>query len=343
MRVSLRAALLLLTLLTLLGAVTLWPRHGASSPEAGGSTLSTTLGCDRLYDGAGRALPSTCVRCAAPWLSALDGVLGRVCRCMVGPCEAASGEAEWSEEHDAEARAGRGVQLVLGLGTGRCGTVALSRLLRAQPGCAETVTHETHPVIPWTPASDSQAAQLVRARVRALLSRRATFSVEPGAPPAVPLVADVASYYLPHVRAVLALEPGAVFLVLRRPRAEVVASFLAKEKGADLWSDCANASGWSSDQRYWATAHPKLPCGAAGPDAARSLGLYWDLYAQQVELLQAAFPDRVRTFPSPRVLRDTRLQKHMLRWLGVSNPRTGKQRKANCVASCTSSDAAVRR
>ena len=38
-------------------------------------------------------------------------------------------------------------RLVIGLGTGRCGTVSLSRLLNAQPDAQ--VRHELRPYLPW--------------------------------------------------------------------------------------------------------------------------------------------------------------------------------------------------
>ncbi len=358
MRRALHAVLLLTLVLSLLCLSSLWQppqqrgtqaSRAAPPPVAAKSVSLSAASCAAVFDGAGRALPlSACARCTAPWLTATDAALGRLCRCM-GACSAEPGAdtdssapapaASWTEAHDAEARAARGVQLVIGLGTGRCGTVTLSQVLRSQQGCARTFTHEQHPVLPWSPASDAEAARLATARVRALLQRRLQFAAPGAAPesqPAVPLVGDVASFYLPYVRLFLALEPGAKFVVLQRPREEVVSSFLTKDRGIDLWSACADRSTWSRDQAYWATAHPKLPCAEGqAPDAERSLRAYWEVYNATVAALSAAFPDRVRTWPVPRVFRDAQMQTEMLRWAGVGAPRVVAPRKHNCIANCT--------
>jgi hypothetical protein len=152
----------------------------------------------------------------------------------------------------------------------------------------------------------------------------------------VPLVGDVCSCYLPHVEAILRLEPGARFVVLQRLRAEVVASFLAKDKNIDLWSACAERGHWGQNTHYWAAAHPKIPCPPGeGPNQERSLGAYWDLYASTVARLQAAYPDRVRVWPSPALFHDPDLMADMLAWVGVQAPRVQKlTHRYNCIANC---------
>ncbi|MBW3600963.1 MAG: hypothetical protein KY475_27320, partial [Planctomycetes bacterium] len=112
-------------------------------------------------------------------------------------------------QHDpADERRG-GQRLVLGLGTGRCGTHALAQLLDRQ-GDAR-VTHEEPPLLPWR-RREGQAAITARlARWRRERRER--------------LIGDVASFYLPYVEEALEAEPELRVVCLRRPREEVVASF----------------------------------------------------------------------------------------------------------------------
>jgi hypothetical protein len=237
---------------------------------------------------------------------------------------AQSGPLSWTAAHDAEALSVRGVQLVIGLGTGRCGTTTFSHILRSQRGTKALFSHELHPVLPWAAGENASAASaLAAARVEELLARAAGRVGGPGAPP-VP-VGDVASFYLPFVRAMLVAEPGAKFVVLQRPRRAVVASFLAKDPGGDLWSSCADTERWSDNHAYWATAHPKFECardanGAPVADARASLGAYWDAYAAQAAALAAAFPDRVRIVDSPRIFHRKAALTELLRWLGFAQP-----------------------
>jgi len=285
-------------------------------------------GCSAFFNSSGVRV-AACAACPAPWLRAWEG--GQVlCRCMA-PCSderpypaEAPGPRAWTAAHDAEAVSARGVQLVIGLGTGRCGTTTFSHLLRSQRGTRALFSHELHPVLPWAAGGNaSRAAELASERVSTLLRRVEGRAAAPGAPPL--LVGDVASFYLPFVRALLAAEPGARFVVLQRPRRAVVASFLAKDPGVDLWSACAPRDGWSDNHAYWATAHPKLACGV-GPggepraDARAALGAYWDLYAAEAGALAAAFPDRVRVVDSPRIFRQKAALTELLTWLGFEQP-----------------------
>jgi hypothetical protein len=332
---------------------------------SGGSVMFSSDTCAARYDASGVALPPStpCDRCSAPWLEAVDAnTSAKVCRCMASCKPALAGAAAaasaataraavlphpslpWDAAWDVQARRGRGVQLVIGLGTGRCGTVTLAQLLKAQPGCAGTFSHEQHPLLAWTQPSERAMLRAADGRVRQLLQRRlrshaaaSRDGADNDAAP-TPLVGDVASFYLPYVETILSIEPGAKFVVLRRARAEVVASFLRKDPGVDLWRECADRSGWSSNSVYWAAAHPKFPCSGAGGarSAAEALGLYWDAYEERVARLTARFPDRVRVFASPAVFRNATAQADMLVWAGVPAPAVNEgMPKHNCGTDCT--------
>jgi hypothetical protein len=339
---------------------------------SGGSTTFTSEGCAARFGASGAPLPAACARCTAPWLEATDDASGaRVCRCMADCLPSAvrvhaattppvlPPPGDWTAAWDAEARAARGVQLVFGMGTGRCGTVTLAQLLRAQPGCGATFSHEQHPLLPWTQPSSRALLRAADARVRHLLQRRLRWDArgadagkQPGAAHATPLVGDVASFYLPYTEAILAIEPAARFIILQRSRAAVAASFARKDPGVDLWRACANRTLWSPNHIYWAAAHPKYPCSASGEAGSgagsgagsmeEALGMYWDEYSSRSAALAAAYPDRVRVFASPEVFEDAALQRELLAWAGVQAPRVQTQLpRHNCKANCGAGDAGV--
>ena len=81
-------------------------------------------------------------------------------------------------------------KLILGMGTGRCGTRSLAELLNQQP---ETeVTHEQPPLFPWIPRSD----QSIVARLERFERRNSGG-----------FTGDVASFYLPYVDQIVSARP----------------------------------------------------------------------------------------------------------------------------------------
>ncbi len=97
-------------------------------------------------------------------------------------------------------------RIVLGMGSGRCGTLSLARLLSRQPGVM--FSHEDPPLLPWQREPGDRVIRERFARWRR--SRQAA------------IVGDVASFYLPYVEEAIAVEPAIRIICLRRPREEVV-------------------------------------------------------------------------------------------------------------------------
>jgi hypothetical protein len=316
--------------------------------------------CSVLFDAAGTRLPpsSPCARCEAPWLQAVaQGAL--LCRCM-GDCVPAPSRSaavvasaaraaaaalappgNWTDAWDDAAAAARGVRLVVGMGTGRCGTVTLARLLRSQAGSSGTFSHEQHPLLPWSPLNVDAALRSADARVRLLLTRRLRWRGDGGGADETPLVGDVASFYLPYAELLLRIEPTARFLVLQRERDAVVRSFMSKDPGVDLWRSCADRGSWQPNSVYWAAAHPKYACSGAGgaTSTAEALGMYWDEYAERVEALRQRFPDRVRVEASPALFEDEEAQRKALHWAGFQQPKLQPSMpRHNCIANCGDGD-----
>ncbi len=166
----------------------------------------------------------------------------------------------------------RGPRLLVGLGTGRCGTLSLARLLDAQPECC--AHHEYFEYNLGVEPSPEHVAELARL-ARATAPR---------------VFADVHLVYLWHVPALLALDLDVRFLCLRREREATVQSFLRKVGPRHHW--------YAHDGRRfladaWDRCFPKY----GEPDRAAALGRYWDDYYQRAEAFARDRPERFAIFP----------------------------------------------
>ncbi len=195
-------------------------------------------------------------------------------------------------------RSGR--RVILGMGTGRCGSHTLAELLSRQPDTQ--VTHEQPPLLAWKPdpGRDVMAARLER-----------LFRTRPQA-----RVGDVASFYLPYVEAAIAREPQLRVICLERPREEVVASFcawidVAHPLPTDHWS-VEPARGWYHEP-VWTRIFPQYPT------KSREEGLrrYWDEYHTRATGLMRRFPNHVRLFPMAATFNTEGGMREMLTFAGI--------------------------
>lgn len=187
-----------------------------------------------------------------------------------------------------------GKRIVLGLGSGRCGTLTLARLLDAQPGFS--VTHECIPA-PW---EFSEASY--RKLCEELASRPA------------PVVGDVASYHLPYVPRFFADFDDVRCVCLRRERAEVVDSFLRITPDRNHWTDPASAF-WSDRWRpdpAWDPCFPKYPL-----DKAEAIAAYWEEYYAAAADLARRFPGRFLVADMRDALNNRETQMRILDFVGA--------------------------
>lgn len=160
-------------------------------------------------------------------------------------------------------------QLIIGLGTGRCGTKSLAEFLSKQ---ADThVTHEfgDRPVLPWKKDEGSFKSVLMELR-----SRRAR------------VAGDVGFYHLPYVEDWMRAFPRVRFVVLQRARSEVVRSFSSWSRGRNHWMN-HNESRWR--WCVWDRCFPKFDQAAT---RLKAIAEYWDYYYKEVSRLGTQHPDR---------------------------------------------------
>lgn len=194
-------------------------------------------------------------------------------------------------------------KLIIGLGTGRCGTLSLAHLLCDQPGI--TMLHEggiddtTKRPLKWTGDHDNLLAWIGELRSRYGSGE---------------YFGDIGMYYLPYVEFLLGEVPGCRFICLERPREHMVASYLKKTENFNHWYE-HDGGVWQKNP-FWDASFPKFP----EPDKARALGLYWDAYHAEIERLVAQYPRHVACFQT-EVLNSSVGMNAILDFMGYSGPR----------------------
>lgn len=146
-------------------------------------------------------------------------------------------------------------KIVLGIGTGRCGTVSLALLLDGQPN--SRVTHESRPLLRWY-RRQMNSYNVHRDR---FISRSQKCD----------LVGDIAFFWLPCLPSAIRDFPDLKIIVLQRDRAATIKSFMEKTVGVNHWM---NHDGTQWKKTVWDGAFPKYEA----RDKAEAIGKYWDDY-----------------------------------------------------------------
>ncbi len=168
-------------------------------------------------------------------------------------------------------------RMIIGLGTGRCGTVSLKALLALQQD-----THATHETMLLPHKFDERK---FAAYMKRLSNRQAE------------IVVDVALWNLSYVTAILAEYHNTKFICLKRDKEAVVKSYMAKtpkrnhwtKRDSEYWSD----EKWPRERRCsYGPCYPKFDA-----DKEQAIEFYWDHYEVVSEIYEESLPDNFRIFP----------------------------------------------
>jgi len=181
-------------------------------------------------------------------------------------------------------------QLIIGLGTGRCGTVSLSELLNAQKH--SQISHECRPLLSWWGGVCGYKGHLnvLENRLVRILSRDAQF------------VGDVAFFYLPYLRHIQKLVPTAKFVEIYRPMREVVKSYMEWTKGRNHWMN-HDGTIWRHDPE-WDVCYPKYAC----DDKEAAVRAYYDEYNRESSLWGTQNPESSFSLPMVHLNEPYRLE-----------------------------------
>jgi hypothetical protein len=191
--------------------------------------------------------------------------------------------------------------IILVVGTGRCGLASVTNVLGRQPRTRATL--EEPPVLPWKCAPNEGLMRHRFARFRN--SRDAEF------------IADTAAFYLPYLEGAIAAEPGLRVLGLKRPREEVVASFnrFLDEHNALPTNHWANepAVGTYHDP-IWTRTFPHYDTA----DRSEGIRRYWRDYNARLGELAERYPNNVRVFDMHKVLNTEAGMRELLGFAGYA-------------------------
>ncbi|WP_020473443.1 glycosyltransferase family 2 protein [Zavarzinella formosa] len=191
-------------------------------------------------------------------------------------------------------------QIVLVVGTGRCGMVSLLELLGRQAGVKATLDEQ--PLLPWQPVKERN---VIAARLERMRRQRG-----PG------LLVDAGSFYLPYLEDAIRADPSIRILAMQRPREEVVASFERFLDGMgririDHWSLNLQPGLLSDPLRSGCFPQYDVPHRADG------IRRYWQEYGQRLDELVRKYPQNIRICPMRETLYTEEAQRAALEFARI--------------------------
>ncbi len=171
--------------------------------------------------------------------------------------------------------------LVIGIGTGRCGTVSLARLLNKQDGCK--VTHEAEPLMPWLKEEATQEEREILRRVYGLEDPMQPYRIHAERfkerLKTHRLVGDVASFWLPYLDNIAEDFPDfKVIALIRADKQAFVESFVKKTGGEDGVNHWIDHDGTKWQRNIWSMIHPSYDA----ETKREALGRYYDDYNRAI-------------------------------------------------------------
>ena len=168
-------------------------------------------------------------------------------------------------------------QLIISIGTGRCGSVSLSKFLSAQDKVS--VLHEgrldsqkIRKLIKW----ENDEGNLFE-WLEFLLSLDGH-----------KFVGDTGMYFLPYVEQIIDKYPEVKIIVMERNKEEVVKSYIKKTTGRNHWFD-HDGKEWEKDDK-WDPCFPKYDVCSK----EEALENYWEDYKNQTDNLILKFPEKIK-------------------------------------------------
>jgi hypothetical protein len=195
--------------------------------------------------------------------------------------------------------------IVIGLGSGRCGTLSMSVVMNAQ--YSSCITHEAYIKLPWLPIYE-----YLELNCKIMTSMHTGF-----------WVGDVAPYYLNYTDRIFQWFPNAKMVCLKRDKEATIKSLLSctdyfeSNHFTSISSKHWKPTLWNLDReesRTWRQCFPKYD--ASDYDAA---GMYWEEYYKRAEKYEKKYPSGFKIFDTERTLNTQEGQMEMLDFAGFSS------------------------
>lgn len=168
------------------------------------------------------------------------------------------------------------------------------------------MSHEEPPRLPWQRRPGDRVIRERFARIRRMRDGQ--------------LLGDVASFYLPYVEDVIAVEPNVRIICLKRSREEVIRSFCnwldrVHPLPTNHWAEMP-APGWHHHP-IWTRIFPQYEI----QDREEGIGRYWDEYYERADDLVRRYPEHVRVFDTNLALNTEEGLRELLTFAGIPPER----------------------
>lgn len=220
-------------------------------------------------------------------------------------------------------------KILIGIGTGRCGTQSLANFLNAQRGAF--VLHEafiTCENTPWVDFTNKTFINLKAEEFLEKLKRKAHGSLNVDA---ITLLGDVAFWHLPYIEGYLQ-DPNVIVIGLIRNREETILSFdrwFNRDIGGSLfrhfpWTDNDTLRQVNNMKNYpeYDICYPSYDFseyGSLGSNltVAVGCGIYYDNYIRRMQELADLYPSRVLLYDYNEILNNLTVQAQILDFIGA--------------------------
>ena len=186
--------------------------------------------------------------------------------------------------------------IIIGLGTGRCGTHSLAKLLESQENTS--ITHELNdtPFIKWYYNSND-----FNKICRVIDSRNKEF------------VGDVSFFYLHYIPSLLDKYNNIKFISIKRPKEATIKSYMKWTEGRNHWMN-HNGTQWRYDR--WDICYPKYEV----EKKEEALNLYWEEYYTTMEKLKTSYSNQFLLIEMEDLNNDNKI-KDILDFCGFKNKK----------------------
>ena len=201
--------------------------------------------------------------------------------------------------------------VIIGLGTGRCGTHSLAALLNNQENTS--ITHEMNdvPFINWCVNSND-----FNKLCGIIDNKNKEF------------VGDVSFFYLPYIPDLLVKYDNIKFISIKRPKESTIKSYMKWTEGRNHWITHNGNGKWR--KCIWDKCYPKYEV----ENKEEALNLYWEEYYSTIEKLKNLTPDKFLLMEMEDLNDDNKI-KDILNFCGfknkkiISGVKISKQRYVN--------------
>lgn len=194
-------------------------------------------------------------------------------------------------------------RFVFGLGTGRCGTYTLYRLLEAQKNFFST--HELG-ALTWSSTSPVESDKLLQ-------MWRFLYKLESNAP-TVKYISNSALYWISYTSEIMSYLVNPRMICLYRDRQTIIESYMAYMPNVNHWTS-HDSRHW--DDNKWSRLNRSEQWPSYDLPIDEAIGRYWDEYMGRAEFWANKFPEAFMLIETGEAFNSQCGQKRIFDFIGI--------------------------